>query len=489
MKANKNRGGFMIYYKYMTDEHGKRLPFVRIKKVELTTFKGVKHGILEFNCAKENIPYNTKSDIMGLYGQNGSGKSSLVDALNIIKELMYGFKLDDDCVRFIDVETGSSIITIVFDFQYVDGRQAEVEYSAKLTTMHRPEADRSPDSIDDQSEYYVGVSEEKIISHIYTDGSIKRRHTIFDTADNVLCGDTIAKELFGKNYVAVKDELSYLKRKSYEDGRSFIFSSGLAKIIGEKTDNSAYKEILVELNYYASRFLHVIESRSSGIVQLRLGIPLFLPTVNMPLVLIENDPIPARFEKSIKDAFDQINIVIGTIIPDLQLDVEFSPMTAPNGEAGICTTIYSVRGSKRFPFAYESDGIIKIVCILADYIVAFNQGSTTLVVDEFDSGVFEYLLGELLQIFEESGKGQFIFTSHNLRPLEVIDKKFIRFTTYDPNNRYYRLSNVGETNNLRDLYLRKVQLGNDDVEIYRRTKSFKIVKALRSASGRFADGQ
>ena len=118
MKANKNRGGFMIYYKYMTDEHGNRLPFVRIKKVELTTFKGVKHGILEFNCAKENIPYNTKSDIMGLYGQNGSGKSSLVDALNIIKELMYGFKLDDDCVRFIDVETGYSIITIVFDFQY-----------------------------------------------------------------------------------------------------------------------------------------------------------------------------------------------------------------------------------------------------------------------------------------------------------------------------------------------------------------------------------
>lgn len=481
----KQRGGYVIYSKLMTDEHGDRLPFVRIKKVELFTFKGVKHGVLEFNCARENIPYNTKSDIMGIYGQNGSGKSSLVDALNIVKDLLSGYKLDDDFVRFIDVETGCSTITVVFDFQYTDGRQAEVEYSAKLTVLHRSEVDIAPDSVDEQSEYYVGVSEEKISSHLYADGSTKRRHSIIDTAANIFSGDTIAKEIFGKNYLGVKDELSYLKRKSYEDGRSFVFSSGLAKLLDEAGEKTAYKELLIELNLFASRFLHIIESRSSGLVQLRIGIPLFLPSVNMPLLLIENEPLPARFEKPIKEAFDQINIVIGTIIPDLQLDIEFSKISAPNGEPGICTNIYSVRGNNRFPFAYESDGIIKIVCILADYIVAFNQGSTTLVVDEFDSGIFEYLLGELLQIFEESGKGQFVFTSHNLRPLEVIDKKFIRFTTYDPYNRYYRLSNVGETNNLRDLYLRKVQLGNEDVEIYRKTKSFKIVKALRSAGGGF----
>ena len=140
-----------------------------------------------------------------------------------------------------------------------------------------------------------------------------------------------------------------------------------------------------------------------------------------------------------------------------------------------------MRGERRFPFSYESDGIIKIVSILADYIFAFNQGSTTLVVDEFDSGVFEFLLGELLQIFESDGKGQFIFTSHNLRPLEVINKKFIRFTTSDPNNRYYKLKSIGKTNNLRDMYLREVQLGKQDVEMYKRTKTFKIIKALKKA--------
>ena len=473
----------MSYIKLLTEEHGDRLPFVRIKKVELTNFKGVKHGVLEFNCAREAIPYNTKSDILGIYGQNGSGKSSLVDALTVIKDLLSGYRLDEDCVRFIDVGSDFAEIVVVFDFQYTNGTQADVEYSVRLTKQRNIDSEMTANSDDDESEYHVGVSHEKIITHLYADGSVKRKHSIVDTSASVFSGDAATKEWFGKNYASVKDELTYLKRKSFEDGKSFIFSANMAKVLGGIGETNKYKELLIELNLFASRFLHIIESRSSGLVQLRIGIPLFLPTVNMPILLVEKDPLPARLQEHIEKAFEQINIVIGTIIPDLKLELEFSPATSPNGDPGICTSIYSVRGDLRFPFEYESDGIIKIVCILADYIVAFNQGSTTLVVDEFDSGIFEYLLGELLQIFEESGKGQFVFTSHNLRPLEVIDKKFIRFTTYDPYNRYYRLSNVGETNNLRDLYLRKVQLGNADVEIYRRTKSFKIVKALRTAGG------
>ena len=67
---------------------------------------------------------------------------------------------------------------------------------------------------------------------------------------------------------------------------------------------------------------------------------------------------------------------------------------------------------------YESDGIRKIVSVLSLIIDAYNEQSCTIAIDELDAGVFEYLLGEVLQTFQESGKGQFIFTSHNLRPLE-----------------------------------------------------------------------
>lgn len=104
-----------------------------------------------------------------------------------------------------------------------------------------------------------------------------------------------------------------------------------------------------------------------------------------------------------------------------------------------------------------------------------------LAIDELDSGVFEYLLGELLSVFENGGKGQLIFTSHNLRALEMLDKKCILFSTTNPDNRYIRLQNVQTNNNLRDLYLRSLTLGGQKEKMHEDTDSVAIGRAFRRA--------
>ena len=70
-----------------------------------------------------------------------------------------------------------------------------------------------------------------------------------------------------------------------------------------------------------------------------------------------------------------------------------------------------------------------------------------------------------------------------MRPLEVINKKFLYFTTTNPQNRYIRLKKVATTNNLRDTYFREIILCEQDEEIYKKTKKFKIVAALKKAGG------
>ena len=104
-----------------------------------------------------------------------------------------------------------------------------------------------------------------------------------------------------------------------------------------------------------------------------------------------------------------------------------------------------------------------------------------LVVDELDAGIFEYMLGELLDIFNKSAKGQMIFTSHNLRALEMLDKENIIFSTANPENRYIRMKSVRDTNNLRNLYIRSITLGGQDEVIYEETDSLKISRAFRKA--------
>ena len=74
-----------------------------------------------------------------------------------------------------------------------------------------------------------------------------------------------------------------------------------------------------------------------------------------------------------------------------------------------------------------------------------------------------------------------IFTSHNLRPLETIDKGFIAFTTTNPDQRYIRMTNVKSTNNLRDFYYRDIMLGEQNEPVYEPTNNYDIALALREA--------
>ena len=42
--------------------------------------------------------------------------------------------------------------------------------------------------------------------------------------------------------------------------------------------------------------------------------------------------------------------------------------------------------------------------------------------------------------------------------METLDRGFIAFTTTNPENRYLRLTNVKENNNLRDFYYRDINM-------------------------------
>ena len=141
----------------------------------------------------------------------------------------------------------------------------------------------------------------------------------------------------------------------------------------------------------------------------------------------------------------------------------------------------SIHNNAVLPIRMESDGIIKIISILCALISAFGDNSICLVIDELDSGIYEYMLGEILVAFQEHAKGQLIFTSHNLRPLEVLDKQNIMFSTANSQNRYVRMANIKQSNNLRKMYMRSVLLGGQSEPLYEDTSSIKMARAFRLA--------
>ena len=65
---------------------------VRIIKNELVNFKNVNYGEIRYTnySSVEKNAMLRKNDIIGIYGQNGSGKTELVEALDILKSILSG---------------------------------------------------------------------------------------------------------------------------------------------------------------------------------------------------------------------------------------------------------------------------------------------------------------------------------------------------------------------------------------------------------------
>ena len=152
-----------------------------------------------------------------------------------------------------------------------------------------------------------------------------------------------------------------------------------------------------------------------------------------------------------------------------------------DGSEGVQFELTTIRGEARIPLLYESAGIKKIISIGSNLVACYNQEEYCLVVDELDSGIYEYLLGEYLEAMQEKAKGQFIFTSHNLRPLEVLENEFLVFTTTNPEERYLKISYIKNTQNTRLSYMRAIKLGGQKEKLYQETNLYEIELAMKAA--------
>lgn len=500
MRPSKQRGGKAMN-KLFIDDHLDNLPTIRITEITLENFKNVKYGNVVFNCGKKFIPYGTQSDILGIYGQNGSGKTSLIEALSILKHLMSGTPVPDEYVDCIDVESEYASLSFCFEFQYPDGDNyptnndvRKVVYSfkmsktakEKISSPHIYIEDESMDDLIPVSSNQVLIFDEVLTMSGTVCGEKKPLKPFCDTSKEKSYIEplTKAKLLIGSLDEEKRVQLGVNKRLAATHSQSFIFMKEMMYLYRENSGYSVYYQVLAELTLWAKHFLFVVDSKSTGLVRLNLMLPVY---ANNRLQFV---PIGRRFDcsvaayKDMKEFFNSLSIVLMQIVPGLTIDItDYGQTLLKNGDAGHTVELIANRGEITIPLRCESDGVRKLISTLHLLITVYNQQSATVAYDEFDAGVFEYLLGEILQVIQSSGKGQFVFTSHNMRPLEVLDKDYIWFTTTDPDNRFVKLSGLGETNNLRRVYYREIAMHEKYDNLYSETKRNMIVYAMRKAGG------
>lgn len=420
-----------------------------------------------------------KAEILGIYGQNGSGKTAIVDALYFLQKVMIGDDLDQSLEDYMNMDSDTAEIFADFNL-FMNGIVFEIGYRLSLS----------------REEKVVVISRETL-SGAKNENGIRTNKTVFmdyqrDQTNTIFKPQKRLDEILEENK-DIKTDLIVARKMAEKSNCSYIFGESSRDIFCREYKNGfqQFSVIISSLSEFALKDLFVIRNTHSGVISANFVLPMAFR--------IENDNMGAKGDftasltepilvdeerKNLLEAIvEQINIVLYTIIPGLQVTIKnYGKQSLDDGEEGWKLELMSKReGMKEIPIRMESEGIIKIISILNALIQAFGNPSICLVIDELDSGIFEYMLGELLDIFKKSAKGQLIFTSHNLRALEMIDKESIMFSTANPDNRYIHMKNVRESNNLRNMYIRSITLGGQSEEIYEETDSLKIARAFRKA--------
>ena len=398
----------------------------RLSGIEIYNFKNIKSAKLDF-----------KNSMLGLYGENGSGKTALIDVLDLVKTVLCGQSISSYFLNLIHVDADYSRIVVQLMINE-NGRHSEIEYSFKLNKH----------SIFDE-----------ILSYAYMDGETRAvKSKLIDTSNSMTFSPVSKyKSLIGPSKENELDVM-VIKRRVCKEFRSFIFSSELLDLVRSRKNECSDEEflrhvyILESLVDFANYELFVVKSKSC---------------LDGSIVLSKDDL------DVYKRQIESMNIVLPCLVPNLTLDVQvLGRELMRDNSVGYRIELFS----NKIPFKYESDGIKRIVSILQPLIEVFNNTSAVVAIDDLDCGMHEYLFGELVKMMCEQAKGQLIFTAHNLRPLEIINKKFLAFTTTNPDNRYVHYKNIAAHNNLRDVYIRDTALSDT-------IKSAEISYGFRKAKG------
>ena len=471
----------------MKDMHNRYL--VRIIKNELYNFKNVEHGeirYMNYSSVEKNAQIE-KKDIVGIYGQNGSGKTALVEALDVLKYILSGQEIPYEPYEgLLDTQNMSKML-ISF---YIENENEK--YKADYEVILKP----------DYEEKKINLYSEKLLywrrgATWKTERDLEFHNPYYDP-NSILentSADIFSIHLKDLEKIKAIQRLQNLAIYCAQKRTSIFFNELMMNKISEMSDEENLEEqvlysILNGLHNFGCLYFQVVKVNQLADINKNIILPMNVhaETGNwimqgcLPMVMHGQGKIPEDLYKQLKEEIKAINIALKAIVPNLRIEIRsISEELNKEGRNMVLAEVYSVRGNKEFLTKYESEGIKRIISLLNYLISLYNYPEICLVVDELDSGIFEYLLGEILGVLNEEAKGQLIFTSHNLRAFEKLNIKNIVCSTTNPKNRYIRLRGKEKNHNPRDFYIRTITVGGQKEELYDEADLQSIGYAFRKA--------
>ena len=427
-----------------------------LRKIKLKNFINANDGMIKIT---------PESKVVGIYGPNGSGKTTLVKAFKCTKAIFSERKPGDDSD---EVFLPASLIMIGEDkatisLEWEIGTEGNLEYSFSI---RRSDIQPNIAYISSESLTCKGVLGQQDFSL-----QINKRGYNKDLEELSLQLALLAGKLdglfFSKEYSLEKLKDAY--KKTRKENRSFFAYDGLFAMIEDGRDSDQTEsfsnfvsDVLFSLHWYF-KLMYFFADTEEGQTRHDDNFDDFASIFNFliypdevermgidPIEEIEDYNEIEMLRNLCKKRVSEVNSILKEILPSVSLVYESDDR------------LLIEKNGVRIPFSAASYGEKKLIRLTKDLFEVSLYDGITIIIDEFDEGLFELRLEKLLFWLLDNTIGMVIFTAHNLMPLEVLPPKAIWFTTVAQKKLYATMRNVKSKSNMRDKYYRILTVGDDE---------------------------
>ncbi len=388
-------------------------------KLKVNGVKGIEKE-LEFNFSNSLLKKsfdNSKSHVKAIYGSNGAGKTAVIYAMRMFKQLIetknyiYLANLDGTFKKIINQNTKKLFIEITF--AHIDENSNIESIFIQSFTLEQKKDDLS---------YFI--SHEYLKQNIGFNLSLNKTKLIYEIDNDklVLNCDEPDKELITSSCINLIGNTSFFQiilnggNKLFcniksNDFRYALQSLGLFSIKTNVVLNDKDRDYISPFEFI-DMFSNInkIKNEDDKLYNVLLERSK-IPSSNDDLVLVSN---VKAYEKKIIGITNFLK-VFKTDLKTIEIEKKI------DGDIYHCRNILVYKDGRKVDKQYESVGVKKLI----DYYDAFCrlEHGGIVFIDEFDANIHDVLLTKLLEYITYYTEGQFIFTTHNLNPMHILKKQ------------------------------------------------------------------
>ena len=366
----------------------------------------------------------SNSHVKAIYGANGSGKTAIVYAAEIYKNIV----LDDS---YINLNNANSFFENIINKKL---KKCTIEMTFALLSGENEIINILTHKIviDNKSNKYL-LSEEKLtLIKGFNINKQEKHELLYHIVDGEI------------QQLSNKADTEFIK----ETTKNLLTKQALPDIVfqrikEEKSQNLFYFYLNITI-FFALNLTVVLQSEDVDYIdfwQIKKQFELIKrQKENQPTEifseLLERNRIPKNNSKYVfkKDlgSFEKftkkLNKFLKVFKEDLK-DIEIK--REENDDYYECETILIYKNDIKVNLKYESTGIKKLIQLFTALCDIENE--QIVFIDEFDANIHDVLITKLLEYIVQYTKGQFIFTTHNLSPMNVLknQKNSIDFLSND----------------------------------------------------------